>query len=232
MLNSSQFQLFSVQAAIWLPNPSAFSQGRFLGTILSEYADRYDGDPQTFPLPNDVPAELPRIVLQSNDGRWKLQAGPSRIDSFWFRKSDENGNDSALKDCIAALATYLRAMKVSVPRIGIVLGQIATVENPPQTLIEHFCIPEVRERIFRGSGAFEIHNHKRYYFEPAKTDINSWVRCRTAVNTATDEPVVSVDQDINIPEGQDQVTFNAERLTQFSRHITSEARSILDQYFP
>jgi len=236
MLRASQFKLLTVQTVLFTPDSQAFTQADFLRHILARHAKRYDGQLQTFALPNDAPPELPRIVLQSKDGNHKLQAAPARIDALWIYHPDSSGDDALISHA-KVLSDYLRDSSVRVGRVALVLNWACDCPNPDEALIEKFCSNTARETQFRGSRGFEIHNLKNYELRSAGRVVNSWVRCRTGRLSTKDNPTerdaVLLEQDINTPlEQVYEYAFTAESITEFFRATKEEAESILKLYFP
>src|SRR5947209_2924950 len=120
MVTSEQFNLAAVQAVIFTPDESQFSQSSILAAILGQYAERYNGDVQTLPLLDQMPSEFPRVILQSADEVFKFQAGPARIDSFWNAKEGQE-YDAAFTST-EVLEQYIRNAKTSIQ-----VGRLALV---------------------------------------------------------------------------------------------------------
>src|SRR5437764_8439887 len=122
MLRSGALQLASLQMVIFTPDHSAFKQALVLSAVLSRFNERFNGLVQALPLPNDVPAEVPRIILSSEDKSWALQAGPARVDCFW-RLTDPNGTapDNVLEQCAQVLTHYVETANVRVGRLALVV---------------------------------------------------------------------------------------------------------------
>jgi len=212
---------------------TAFSQPRLLGTILSKYADRYNADTITLPFPPDAPGDVPRIILQSQDARWKLQGGPHRIDSFWLSQHETDTNTAAVDECVTPQAEYISAIETSISRAALVLTHAAWVDNAPHILVELFSAPEARNRLFQDLSAFEIHSVKRQYMDSANMFVNSLVHCRTAFFVGTNAPLVTVQHEIVIADEQDEISqLNGEKLLEFSHHAAREIASTLSLYFP
>ena len=83
MATWQEFTLNLVQTAIFTPEYSAFASGRAVGTVLTSFRERFDGEMQVLPLPADVPPEITRVLLQSSDGKRRLAMARARIDSVW-----------------------------------------------------------------------------------------------------------------------------------------------------
>ena len=206
MLIASRFKLASVQAVLYTPNIGAFSQTGVLTFVLGQYADMFNGPIVARPLPSDAPPELPRVTLQSEDGVWRFNAAPARIDLFWTSRFINPETTDIVSSCSAILSSYAQVSGTRVGRLALVLLWASDIDNPAQELIDRFCNTESRNRQFRNSSNFEVHNHKRYHLLSAGVDINSWVKCRTGL--LLQKPAVIIEQDLNTLEDrteQDQL---------------------------
>jgi hypothetical protein len=232
VLRASQFKLVLAQAVIFTPEEKSFSQPTILGTILAKYSDRYDGVVQAIPLPEDMPPELPRVVLQSKDEIWQLRGAPARVDSVWiYRGGAAYESGEIISKCAAVLEHYVRAANTRVGRLALVLTRVAEASDPARQLIDHFCNDKTRTTVFRRSENFEIHNHKRYRLGDGP-EINSWVRCKTATLT-DDERAVVVEQDLNtLTTALHQDLYGPDDIASYLRRAAAEAESICDSYFP
>jgi hypothetical protein len=234
MLRAADFRLISVQASLFLLDPKSFSQSLFLAHILGRFATRYDGPVQALPLQDDIPAEIPRVILQSHDGQWKLQAALNRIDSFWFSNNDSTHDISIANQCVEVLQFYVQNLSnIQVVRLGFVIGRISSPENPTKELIERFCNEESKNSPFNRSESFEIHNHKKYNLRNTRFAINSWVRCRAGMATSPfSKKAVLIEQDINTVADNIQNLFSLEDITNFYMECQIEFDEILHIYFP
>jgi len=231
MIKASQFGLFSVQTVIYTPDEARFSPPRILASILSAYVDRFDGPVTTIPLPDDAPSSLPRVMLQSRDGMWKLNASPSRIDSVWVASVTQPSGAGAVVRCSEVLEAYVRSSGIRVGRLALVVVRACETSDAAQLLIERFCNERSQAAPFNRSANFEIHNHKRYRLQSVGRDINSWVRCRSGL--LQQKPAVAVEQDLNtLEEELHQNTFDADAIRNHFDHAQAEAEAILRLYFP
>jgi hypothetical protein len=232
---ASNFRLASVQAVIFTPDTEVFAPQRVLTSILTYPDGPYDGPVTSLPLPPDFEPTAPRIVLQSADQRWRVQAGPARIDSFWSGQATLTVASEFARlaeKCSAVLDHYVHETDVRVSRLALVVVRACPVPHPAQILINRFCSEEARSTQFRNSQSFEIHNHKRYVLAGADRTINSWVRCRTA--SFKEQPVIAVEQDINTlgdEDGPESHRFNVEQIHSFFTHAREESDAILRLYF-
>ena len=188
-------------------------------------------------LPEEVPPEIPRVVLQSSDKTLRLEAGPARMNCHWNRPKDGESPDLSIvvARCCEVQEQYVRETSVRVGRLGLVVTRICKVENPAQMLVRRFCNAESQKESFNRSANFEIHNHKEYtpQREGLAFKINSWVRCKTANLQGDGGPAILVEQDLNTLAAEiEQRRFDPEQIRQFSQAAAAEAEDIFRKYFP
>lgn len=233
MLQAQNFFTAVYQATIFTPDTSAFSAPKLLATILGKYAHRYDGSVQALPLPENIPSEIPRVILQSIDGLFKLEASPARVNSLFMQNVDSLVEPKDLFSiCFEVLEHYVKNTNMQVDRLALVLTRVHKTENPAQVLIEKFCKSELKS-IFVQSENFEIHNHKQFQFK--EFTVNSWIRCKTAtlLSPNTETPVVVVEQDLNtLASETEQLRFASEDIRIYFDQALQEAQNILQLYFP
>lgn len=234
MLKARNFFTAVYQATIFTPDTSAFSAPKFLATILGKYAHLYNGTVQALPLPEDIPSEIPRVILQSRDGVLKLEASPARVNSLVMQNVETQAESEDLFNiCIEVLEHYVRNTETQIDRLAMVLTRVYKTENPAQLLIEKFCKTELQPVLFERSENFEIHNHKQFRLKDF--NINSWVRCKTATLLFSDTsvPVIIVEQDLNTLTTEiEQRRFTYEDIRSYYKQALEEAQNILQLYFP
>lgn len=234
MLKASKFLTAIYQATIFTPDISAFSTSRFLAIILGKYAERYNGAVQALPIPEYIPPEFPRVVLQSEDGLFKLEASPGRITSFFIQNLELQAElDDISNKCVEVLEYYVQETKVSVNRLAMVLTRVNKCEHPAQMLIDKFCKYELQNTLFEGSKNFEIHSHKQVQLK--EFTINSWVRCKTGTLLFSDIPLPGVifEQDLNSLASEiEQRKFDNQDIYNYFILVLQEAQDVLRIYFP
>ena len=236
MLKARNFFTAVYQATIFTPDTSAFSAPKFLATILGKYAHHYNGSVQALPLPENIPSEIPRVILQSSDGYFKLEASPARVNSLFMHQNIESTAESEelfSSICVEVLEHYVRETETQVSRLAMVLTRVHKTENPAQVLIERFCKSDVQSVLFERSENFEIHNNKQ--FQLRNFTINSWVRCKTATIIFSDSstPGIVVEQDLNTLATEiEQRKFTSEDIRSYFHQALKEAQEILRSYFP
>jgi hypothetical protein len=236
MATWKDFDLDAVQVALFTPESTGFSSGRVVAAILPAFRERYDGEMQALPFPADVPGEVPRVVLQSGDERWRLQIGPARVDSLWAAKPSDPPSAlvSVVTESVSVLDQYVRETGVRVGRVALIIRHFCAAVNPAQALITRFCNAACQQEPFNRSQTFEIHNHKVYTPDSGIAyPINSWVRCKSATKAPDNRPVIVVEQDLNsLAEELASRRFTVDDIRVFFETVSREADEILGKYFP
>jgi hypothetical protein len=238
MVRSSDFRLSTVQILAVTPNADDFDASALLVTVLNGFRDRYNGPPQVIPLPPEVPAELPRVVLTSQDQAWTFTAGPKQMASSWKSLNSEiESLETIAAKCVEPIGKYINDQSTAVGRIGFVVARYCQAPEPAQQLVSRFCNDELKDpwsknAPFRNSRDFQIHNLKQYKCSLNLT-INSWVRCKAGTQVSGDTPVIVVEQDINtLSEEMDGRALSAQQVQGFLEMACQEMTSILNLYFP
>ncbi len=232
-LTFKDFSLVAVQVVAFLEDRTVTS-ARIMTCVLKQFAEQFDGEPQAFPLPPDVPADIPRIILKSEQPGYVFQAGPARISCSWSAQPEKNlAISEAMAGCDSVIVHCLKELQPQINRLALVVNRAAEAEHPAQTLVERFCSKESQIEPFNRSSTFEIHNHKQFNATELELAVNSWVRCRTGILLGPDRPAVLVEQDLNTVLTPDsQPLFDFETAGRFYNSMAHEAEQILSKYFP
>jgi len=237
MANWKDFAIDSVQTAMFTPEHASFAAGRSVATILRHFGEQFDGEMQALPLPAEMPAEVPRVVLQSADTARRLNISPARFDAVWNRLpgGEQPGLGDVVRQSAEVLEYYVGEMSVQVGRIGLIVRRSFPTADPAQFLVQRFCNAQSQREPFNRSSTFEIHNHKAYAPSQPGIDysINSWVRCRSAAVVPDNRQAIVVVQDLNTMGNElEQRRFNADQIRVFFEMAAQEADQILGKYFP
>lgn len=237
MVASKQFAIVAVHTAVFTPDHGEFNSAKLVSAVFKSFPDRFQGELQALPMPGDVPPEIPRVVLQSPDKTWKVEAGPARISSFWgCPKGDEEADFfGVVARCSEVQEAYVRETGVRVGRLGLLVTRVCRVDNPAEVLIHRFCNAESQIEPFNRSANFEIHNHKEYAPQRPELSfrINSWVRCKTATFQEDGGPMIMVEQDLNTLATESQERrFAPEQIRNFFQASAAESDDIFRKYFP
>ncbi len=233
------FYLNSLQCTVFTEGPLQDPPAKVLRTVLSRFGERFNGELQAIPLPDDAPQHLPRVSMTSSDEAWKMQASPSRIDIFWNATIERLRENVPLRTPYSSAFEVINALitehSISPARAAMVAKRVSFVERPAEVLLEYFCKPELRanDGPLRRSDTFELHNHKRFSLEPVGVVVNSWMRCKTAEIAGTGELVALVEQDINsLVENIASQRFTSESLQAFFESASLQLDATLALYFP
>jgi hypothetical protein len=234
----NEFIVQGVQAVIFTPVAYGFTTGKAVSIILPKFRQRFDGNMQVLPLPPQAPPVLPHIILQSADGRWRLQMGPARIDCFWNNDNLMTPTSSLaeiVRECAEVPGFYANESSARLKRVAMVVQRGFPVENPAQRLIERFCSESTQQEPFNRSETFEIHNHKVYTPQSGITyPVNSWVRCKSVITLVDKKPAIGIEQDINTMADDSDPSrsrFSGD-ISAFFDTAAREADDILRKYFP
>ena len=237
----TDFRTIQCQAVLFTPSLQ-FRANKVLGHFLTEYADILDGDPVTIPaVPNLIrDVEVPQMVLKSADGSFLLQAGASRLDIVkQGNPISESESREFFKLATRMCLDYLQVHQGKAGRIACIAQRAALDPTPAMTLSRHFCQQRWFDKPLDHPGDFELHAQKRYHLG-GLFDVNSWVRCKTAILTGGPPPVpgdrqnsIFVEQDINsLAEEAESRELSEGEIRQFFADCPPEMQRILDLYFP
>jgi len=226
------FTTNQLQVVLWFEGyePSAKD---VVQLAASKWAHTLDGEPVLLPNAAGLPPELPRAIVPSADGHWKMQLSARRLELVWDQLLDRSvvapaDFQGVVESCV--LPFFEVDPKLRVTRIAFIVRRHLVTENPAETLATYF----VRDGLRGASGplnrpeGFELHAHKRYR-PKSLPEINSWVRWRTASLTNGLVPVIAVTQDLNTPESR-ELSYSAGETRSFFRDATTEADDILKLY--
>jgi len=89
-----------LQASIFTPDFSIGNRPKLLKLFQEISDNKFDGDIFSGPIPQEAPAEIPRISLKSNDGFWQLQVSLRRTDLLFIKPANITGGSTipSLKD--------------------------------------------------------------------------------------------------------------------------------------
>lgn len=240
VLTADDFKLASCQASIFTPDEEVSSL-TFLKAVFPSWLKHFDGEPLILPRrarPKDAqPAirEIPTIVLSSSSGAWRCEIADARMNVVWSALRDQE-NEESISEVIGTtkrfMAEYIDSLRVRVGRMAAVINRYAQHPSPGLLLARHFCQTRWGEAPLNRPESFELHAHKRFNLG-AKYVVNSWVRSRTAVIGENQEPIVSVEQDLNtLSEEASSRQFSTDDVSEFLSLAAAEFDSILALYYP
>lgn len=249
-IESGHFRLKSVQAVLFTPFlKEKFRTSAVIAAILPQFADRYDGEfesspippaTQTFAIPGGERTEIALrfaaagVTLVSADEKWRFQASPLRTDSI-CNATDGNSLEEICRQCKEPLLRFPDSQEIQVGRMALVVKRSLEIDKAATSLAAQFCKPElVNEESdrspLRHSRQFRLENLKRFESPPGCA-VNSWVRCYNEPNDENNS--IIIEQDINtLPEELETTAFQADDIDRFFAWLPGEMDRILSLYFP
>lgn len=232
MVSSTVFEVHRVMASGFVATEE-FSPSKALRQILKNWPDVYDGEMTSFPLPPDVPPDVPSVLLSSKNGAWRLEISRARVNVLWLRREEGLGNlANTLAEFADRLATIFEESEAGVGRLAAVVTRQASIEDPGGTLARQFCRDEFLGGPLNRPEGFELHAHKRFQLLPQLT-VNSWIRIKTAKGASQEYRYVTVEQDINtLGEELESRRFSRDETVAVFDAASGEVDAILEMYFP
>lgn len=135
------YKVKQIQFAVFLKNFNLSDKIKLATDLKIKTGNVFDGEPTILPLPIDAPIEIPRIILQSRDGKYTCNVSLQRADLFFNLgaegESDITTNIARAKEIAIQIATYFNTdISVSIGRIGFVTTFVATATEVANLFIK------------------------------------------------------------------------------------------------
>jgi hypothetical protein len=231
VITSKSFDIAECQVVLFTSGLQ-FSASRVL-IEMAQSVKLYDAEPVLLPNADEMPPEVPRIILSSLDGRHRLQASAIRCDIFCRALPEEPGPrlSELLPTCLPIIRAYKAATNAAFDRLAIVVKRIVPVAEPAKLLAEHFCKDEWLQGPLNRPQQFELHAHKVFEV-PGSVDVNSWFRCKTAtLNLPEQRPGILIEQDFNTLKDVGR-EYTQEDVETFLGAVVPAFDKVLGLYFP
>lgn len=229
------FALASCQATYFTPDDTP-ERPLLLKALSGPWPDTFDEEPLWF-ASNDMPSELPRVVLRSRSNHWRCEIARSRVNIHWIRPSTEDSTqtiEAFLLKAVDFLEDYIRALDVRVGRLATVVQRFALNDDAGLSLAHHFCDRRWHQAPLNRPQSFELHSHKAFRLA-GEFIVNSWVRCKSGslLKGEKQQPVILLEQDLNtLAEDSASRAFSSQERGRFFGAASKEFSTILDLYFP
>lgn len=235
MPEAKDFRTIRVQASLFTPHLQ-FRASKLFAHLLTQYGEHFDGEPTAIPMTEDIPQDIPRLVLTSADKRLRLQAAAVRLDMI--REEDGITNEGMaefLNWTTTVGLDYVKVTGATVGRVACIAGRVVLDAQPGKTLAEHFCQDRWLQGPLNRPDNFEIHAHKR--FRPKHLfEINSWFRCKSGVLERAGKgaaAVIILEQDFNsLSEQMDAREISEDEIRRFFEVSPAELQEVVNLYFP
>ncbi|MXX65800.1 MAG: hypothetical protein F4Z40_02020 [Chloroflexi bacterium] len=214
--------------SIFTPSAPEMST-QLIGKLLEELSD-LNSPPIAMPVPENMPREIPRVILTSGDGTIEARLAPARSDIIWRRSTPEVQTLPELARNVAEhLLKIHNAIGGPISRFGFIANHFLEVNEPSLRLTASYISESAQARMPDPLAQFEIHWLTRDQLGEFGEN-NHWVKLRTAtINRGSDSvesPVISIENDVNTVVSDNQVR-NFEH-TQIPCFFAAAANRILD----
>ncbi len=200
---------------------------------LSNLQTFYDGELFVFPLPPEVPSEIPSVILKTADGRQRIEISRSTVTCRWDASDpSENVKTRVIEEVAEHLAQVVELTNADVGRIGGVMERVSASSDPGPALAKQFCRPELLSGPLNRPEGFELHAHKAFSMASV-WEVNSWIRIRAGKSAAHGSyDRVLVQQDINtLAEHFSTRAFSGSDVRGFAAACAGEFETVLYLYF-
>lgn len=229
------FKFIKLMGVIFTPE-FAIGNKLLIADIFQDLSGgKFDGELISMPMPQNAPPEIPRIVLNSQDGTWKLEVSLERTNIIFFKPlnlfvdvPDINAFGKFVQDLFKA---YKIKTQIKVQRLAFVTERYCEIKDntPSQFIASRYCKEEYLQNIFHNPDAFELHTLKKYQYEGFH--INSWVRLKSS-NLADDvkTPILLLINDINT-FSEPIVNYSESDIERFFNLIPKHLEDVIKLYF-
>ena len=239
-LQMPEFTVVKVLAAIFTPDFNISNSLKIANTAFNLMGDRLDGEPTILPIPQDAPADIPRVTLQSSDNLLSLSVAPSRTNLVFSIPLelvvDIIDYSSYYSNMSKFLVEFSAELDLNIQRLGYVTDRLIIADNALSLILDRFCNKDqiIKGRPFYNPKRFEIHSLKKYDWEGFQ--LNSWVRLKFLPIKSKDEkikPALLVQNDLNTLSYEEDpgASFNAEDIKKYFDNIPSHLKKVLNLYF-
>jgi len=161
---SLNFKFLGIQIVLFLSDFHLTDKVSFTKELLGFTKDIFDGEPLILPTPDDVPKDIPRIILKSTDSSYYANISLDRLD-FNFRVINENVDlefektiDGYLNDIEKIYNFLLNYEHTRISRIGFVARFFIKIEEGAPTFIKNKFL---KEGLFPSARSIDISENER-----------------------------------------------------------------------
>jgi len=235
-----KFEMLKMMASAFTPDFSIGNNLLLINTFQELSGKKFDGEFFSGQIPQEAPAEIPRIILNSLDNCWKLEISLQRTNLVLLKPLASPVKAPSLKEfgsfAKEIFARYKSQTDIRIQRLALVTERFFKIEETPpsQFLATKFCndIYLEKDKPFDRPNGFEIHSLKKYEREGFK--VNSWVRLKSGnLLDSTRTPILIAVNDINTLsiDEEPSTDFNDEDIIRFYEFFPDHVESIIDIYF-
>ena len=231
------FRVIKYQGSIFTPDLSISNSLVFIKVIAELLGEKLKGNPSVLPIPQDAPANIPRMQFISHDKKWILTISLARTDLIFVDPSISNPVDVNVEEfsglCSNFFINYKEKLNIRVQRLAFVTDRVSPDDQAASFIVKKFCKDELAQdgKPFNNLHKFEIHSLKTYDWRGYH--LNSWVRIKASdLQAGKIVPALVVQNDLNtLPSGKESDRdFSQEEIKKFFLEIPEHLSGILKKY--
>lgn len=232
------FEMIKMMASVFTPDFSIGNKLLLMNQFQEISGQKFDGEFFSGQIPQEAPAEIPRIILNSQNNCWKLEISLQRTNLVFLKPLTEPVKAPSLKEfgsyASGIFSKYKSQTNIRIQRLALVTERFHKIEHssPSQFLAAKFCndIFLEKDKPFDRTNGFEIHSLKKY--EREGFNVNSWVRLKSVnLKDSTQTPVLFAANDVNTLSEDQSIEFNVEDIARFYDYFPQHVESIIKLYF-
>lgn len=234
------FRTIKFQTVLFTPDLNITNSLKVANVVGNILGNHLNGETSLLPIPQNAPADIPRIILSSSDGKWKLNISLQRTDLFYNNPPESYGEAVSIREYSEIsskfFGRYQKELDLRVQRLAFVTDRLTIRDDALDYVLEKFCNEDQikKGRPFYRAKRFEIHSLKKYDW--AQFHINSWVKLKflpikTQKNETTPALLVSNDLNTLSPDEDPGATFEVNAVEQFFDEVPGHLDEILELYF-
>jgi len=169
----------STQLVIFSPGIVIANKLKVANAINDNLSSLFDSDPVMLPLPEDAPAELPRIRMSSKDKRYSLSIALNRIDFvFQYKEEDKSfPNPDLFEKFLTIFQYFSENVHTQFTRSAIVTNWIKELEKKSAA---EFLLDKYIQHKTPIVKPYELELHSLTKETVAEFEVNKWVRIKSA----------------------------------------------------
>jgi hypothetical protein len=235
----ADFVVAQLQASIFTSSPT-FRVGPALSLFMSKWPERFQTVVFASEAANTFSSGTPLLILQSRDARFRLQAGPSRLDIVQSARDNIDVSEH-FSMCCDVFENYLQVFPSLVSRASCLVRSVATEAKPAAALARHFLKGvwlegdaniETADDLEMNIGISYIKNDSMQFAGWFKCRSGSFFRGGATPNPSQSSPVIIVDQDLNTPFAESKAAFGMQEVRTFFSMAPHDLAARLAMYFP
>lgn len=237
MRDMLDFRLTKFMGVIFTPELNISNSLKIANDAFELLGDWLDGSSTVLPIPQNAPAEIPRVQLESRDKKWNLSISLVRT-NFIHSTAVEDTEVLTVEEFGTIASNFFRGFKkrndLRVQRLAFITERIA-LNTEANYIVNKFCKDELSQkgRPFSGIKSFQVHSFKKY--SQFGYNINSWVRFKSGDYSTGPEssvPMILMENDLNtfaVKEDPNR-SFSLDEIEMFFKQIPNHLRKIVELY--